>query len=171
MSDCGTVYWITGLAGAGKTTIGKLLYQKLREQKPNVFLLDGDTSRLAMNDTDYTLEGRRRGAFHDAKIVKMISDQGIDVISCAISMFHDVRAWNRANMPRYREIFLDVPLDVLHQRDQKGLYSGFSRGEIKDVVGLDLPAEFPRQPELKIVNDGHLTPEEVLAMIMAKVVD
>ena len=86
-------------------------------------------------------------------------------------MFQDVRKWNRANIPRYKEIFLDVPMEILHKRDQKGLYSGFLRGEVKNVVGLDLKAEFPTNTDLKILNDGSLSPNEVVDIIMDKLVD
>ena len=75
------VYWITGLAGAGKTTVGKLLYDKLRAKKPNIFLYDGDIIRLVANDTDYSLESRKRSSWRDVPLLKMISDQGIDVIT------------------------------------------------------------------------------------------
>ena len=115
----GTVYWITGLSGAGKTTLGMLLYDMMRAKKPNVFRLDGDIARWAYNDvTDFSIEARRECAFRHARVCKMIADQGIDVICCTISLFHDVQAWNKENLARYVEIFLDVPMDILMQRNQ-----------------------------------------------------
>ena len=119
----GTVYWITGLSGAGKTTMGTLLWQLMREEKPNVFRLDGDIARWAYNDvTDFSIEARRDCAFRHARVSKMIADQGIDVICCTVSLFHDVQEWNRDNFSRYVEIFLDVPMDILERRNQKGMY-------------------------------------------------
>ena len=163
----GTVYWITGLSGAGKTTIGKLLYNYLRHQKPNVFFLDGDMGRLAFNDSiGYTKKARKEGAYRNGRVCKMIAMQGIDVVCCTISMFDEVREWNKKNIANYIEVFLDVPIEVLIQRDQKGLYSKSSIGRIKDVVGLDQQPEYPKNPYLRIVNDGAISPEDVLKKII-----
>ena len=163
----GTVYWITGLSGAGKTTIGTLLYENIRRDKPNVFRLDGDVGRWAYNDkVGYSREERLDGAYRNARVCKMIADQGIDVVCCTISMYDEVRAWNREHMENYKEIYLEVPLEVLIKRDQKGLYTSVRKGSVKDVVGMDLQLEFPKAPDVRIVNDGALTPEEVVARII-----
>lgn len=163
----GTVYWITGLSGAGKTTIGTLLYENIRRDKPNVFRLDGDVGRWAYNDkVGYSREERLDGAYRNARVCKMIADQGIDVVCCTISMYDEVRTWNREHMENYKEIYLEVPLEVLIKRDQKGLYTSVQKGSMKDVVGMDLQLEFPKTPDVRIVNDGALTPEEVVARII-----
>lgn len=163
----GIVYWITGLAGAGKTTIGTLLYNHLKTKKSNVFLLDGDVARWAYNDAiGYTLEERKQGAYRNARVCKMLSDQGIDVVCCTVSMFESVRAWNRQQLSNYKEIFLDVPIEVLKQRDQKGLYSKLVRGEAKDVVGMDLALEMPCCPDVRILNDGKRSPQEVFLLLL-----
>ena len=167
----GTLYWITGLSGAGKSTIGKLLYERIYDLKNNVFLLDGDVGRWAYNDAvGYTQAERKIGAYRNSRVCKMICNQGIDVICCTVSMFDEVRAWNRENFTKYWEIFLDVPMDVLIARDQKGLYSSVRRGENKDVVGLDQESEFPKAPDVRVVNDGTLTPMEVIEEILKQVV-
>ena len=159
----GTVYWITGLSGAGKTTIGTLLFERLRECKPNVFRLDGDIGRIAYNDRiGYSKEERKEGAFRNSRVCKMIADQGIDVVCCTVSMYDDVRKWNRENFTYYHEIFLDVPMDILIKRDQKGLYSGVKSGKERDVVGVDQEVELPKNPDLIIINDGSKTPQEVV---------
>ena len=81
-------------------------------------------------------------------------------------MFHGVREWNRKNIANYREIFIDVPTDVLIARDKKNLYSQVRNGKIKNVAGFDLDVEFPISPDLRIVNDGSKTPTEVLQQIL-----
>ena len=77
----------------------------------------------------------------------MLSDQGIHVIISAMALFHEVHTWNRKNIDNYVEIFLDVPIYELERRDPKGLYKKYKNGEIKNMVGLDIKAEFPINPD------------------------
>lgn len=166
----GTVYWITGLSGAGKTTMGTLLYHIMRAEKPNVFRLDGDIARWAYNDvTDFSLEARRACAFRHARVSKMIADQGIDVICCTVSLFHEVQAWNRENFARYVEIFLDVPMDILERRNQKGMYKKAKAGEMKNVMGVDQKMEFPLRPDIHFVNDGRWPPKEAARRLFREI--
>lgn len=166
----GTVYWITGLSGAGKTTMGTLLYQLMRREKPNVFRLDGDIARWAYNDvTDFSIEARRACAFRHARVSKMIADQGIDVICCTVSLFHEVQAWNRDHFSRYVEIFLDVPMDILERRNQNGMYQKVKAGEMKNVMGVDQEVEFPLRPDIHFVNDGRLSPKEAVQWLYQEI--
>ena len=120
----GYVYWITGLSGAGKTSIGKSLYQKLKQKSPNTVFLDGDVLREVFgNDLGYTREERIKCAMRYARLCKMLQEQGLNVICCTISMFDCIRAWNRENIENYREIYVRVSMEVLKQRNQKGLYN------------------------------------------------
>ena len=158
----GTMYFFTGLAGAGKTTLGRLFYQHLREKKPNVVFLDGDLTRASYwRDVDYSTEARRESSFRGFHINKVLVDQGIDVVVCAIAMYEDVRAWARENIENYIEIYVRVEMDTLYQRDQKGLY----RSDVKQVVGKDLPWDEPKAPDLIVQNDKGDTPEELVAQI------
>jgi len=160
----GTVYWITGLSGAGKTTIGTLLYRYLKEIKDNVVFLDGDLYRpILFPELGYSLDERERGGLRLGLLLKMLTDQGIDTVVCTISMFHSVREWNRANLSNYIEIFLDVPMEILRKRDQKGLYTN---NKDREVVGVGITAEFPKNPTLRIVNDGGENPEKILHYII-----
>lgn len=159
------VYWVTGLSGAGKTTTGKLLVDHLSQSQPTVWL-DGDKLREVFgNDLGYETEDRLKGAWRYARLCKLLSDQGITVVCCTIAMFHQIRDWNRDNFIQYREIYLEVPLEVLQERDQKGLYSQVAQGVISNVVGVDSSVELPRNYDLKIINDGRWTPEQVLEEI------
>jgi adenylylsulfate kinase-like enzyme/SAM-dependent methyltransferase len=161
------VYWLTGLSGAGKTTIGCSLYYKLKEEKPNVILLDGDVmSTFLVNYSGYEYDDRKRRAYVYSNMCKMLSDQGIDVICCSISMIDEIRDWNRKNIKMYYEIFIDVPLDVLKSRDNKALYSKFRDGQDKNVVGLGMTTEFPKNPDLTILNDGKKSVLECVDLVM-----
>lgn len=164
----GTVYWVTGLAGAGKTTIGGMLYHWLRRKSDAVVFLDGDRMRDVFGaNQEYDLKQRNMLAMQYARLCKMLCDQGITVVCATISMFHDVRKWNRENIGFYREIYLKVPLSVLAERDQKGLYSRLMRGEAANVMGVDIEFEEPVSPDLTIHNDGKESPGEILGRILS----
>ncbi len=161
-SSKGTVFWITGLSGAGKTTIGKLLYEKIRSAKENVVFLDGDILREVFgNDLGYSAEDRRVSAGRNARICKMLGDQGIDVVCCTISMFEEVRKWNRQNNTNYREIYLKVPVHILENRNQKGMYSNNK----SELVGFGVDMEEPENPDMIFENDGSKTPEEIVQIM------
>ena len=163
----GTVYWITGLSGAGKTTIGKLLYEKIKEEHLNTVFLDGDTLRKVFgNDLGYSQEDRRECAMRYARLCAMLHEQGMNVICCTISIFDSVREWNRRNIQNYKEIYVNVSVDTLQQRDQKGLYSGQTKEKQKEVVGLHMKLEEPKSPDLVLYNDGDRTPEEQVERII-----
>jgi glutamine kinase len=151
----GRVFWITGLSGAGKTTVGRELWSRLRAAGRPVTFLDGDTLRAAIaEDLGHSAEDRRRSAMRNARLCRMLAGQGVDVVCATISLFHEVHRWNRKNIPGYREIYLRVPIEELRRRDRKGIYAGAERGDSRNVVGLDLPAESPEAPDLILDNYG-----------------
>ena len=161
----GRVYWITGLAGAGKTTIGTALYEKLRATKSNVVMLDGDKLRKAYGDAfGYGEEGRKKTAFCHAKISHLLAEQGIAVVCCTISMYDSVRDWNRANNEKYTEVYLKVSMETLMKRDKKGLYS--SRAE--NLVGVTMNMEEPKTPDVLVHNDGSESVEDIVERILSK---
>lgn len=165
----GTVYWITGLSGAGKTTIGKLLYKHLKAKKDHVIFLDGDILREVYgNDLGHTMEERYQVAMRNVRLCRMIASQGIDVVCCTISMFDEVRQWNRAHITNYKEIYLEVPIEILKERDQKGLYTDVQLGRTENIVGMDLHLELPKNPDIIITNDGHLEPFQVVDQMIQK---
>ena len=172
MREKGTVYFFTGLAGAGKTTIGGLFYQRLKERKPDAVLIDGDQTRaLAGHSTSdgkvvledrYTTKARKNGAWGAFRRCQAIAGEGKDVVICSISMYTEVRAWNRENIENYREVYLKVTNETLYRRDQKKLYSS----KAKNVVGVDLPWDEPGHSSIVIQNDGQETPEEIVDRLM-----
>ena len=86
---------------------------------------------------------------------------------CTISMSNEIREWHRKNIENYTEIYLEVPLDTLKAR-RKELYEGALSGREKNVVGINQVAEFPKHPEVQIMNDGTKTPEEIAKIIFGK---
>lgn len=160
LNGWGTVYWLTGLSGAGKTTVGDLLTAELRTLGRTVIMLDGDILREVYgDDLGHTEAARRQVAARNSRMCRFLASQGVDVVCCTISMFHDVRDWNRTNIPNYKEIYLRVPMETLKTRDPKGLYHRVLRGEISDVYGVDLEWEEPKTPDLIVDNDGQHPPQ------------
>jgi adenylylsulfate kinase-like enzyme/phosphohistidine swiveling domain-containing protein len=161
----GRVFWITGLSGSGKTSIGRALASHLRASGGRVIFLDGDTLRAAVSsDLGYSAEDRRSVAMRNGMLCRMLAEQGFDIVCSTISLFHEVQHWNRENIARYNEIFVRVPLAELKRRDIKGIYGDDQRAT--NVVGLDIPAETPEAPDLILDNHDSLEPEEAVRLIL-----
>lgn len=168
----GRLYWVTGLSGAGKTTIGSLLYEHLKGKYPNTVIFDGDALRQAFgNDLGYSEEDRYQCAMRYAQLCRLLVEQGIHVVCCTISMFDQVREWNRRNIENYSEIYIEVPLPVLEKRNQKNLYQDVKDGKRGNVVGMDLELQLPGNPDIRLVNDGTKTPEEMCRILIGKLGD
>jgi adenylylsulfate kinase-like enzyme/phosphohistidine swiveling domain-containing protein len=167
-ASSGRVFWITGLSGTGKTTMGRELHSRLRAAGHPVIFLDGDVLRAAIaEDLGHSAGNRRLSAMRNARLCRLLAGQGFDVVCATISLFHEVQRWNRENIPGYREIYLRVPLDELRRRDSKGLYAQAQHGDARDVVGLDLPAEAPEAPDLVLDNYGALDVATAVDQILA----
>lgn len=168
--SAGTVYWITGLAGAGKSTVGRELVGMLKARGRSVAFLDGDSLREAFgNDLGHSREERLQSAMRNARLCKLLAEQGIDAVCATISLFAECHRWNRENLQHYVEIYLRAPMEVLNQRDQKGLYSGAQAGRSEGVVGIDMQFDEPREAHVVIDNDGSQTPAQVAERIFKSV--
>ncbi len=148
------VIWIIGLSGTGKTTLATQVVERIRAENGKVVLLDGDLIRtLFGNDVDHTIDGRRRNAERLSVLTKYLSDQGIDVVAAVLSIFPDWREWNRKNIENYSEVYMKASIETLLRRDIKNLYAKAIRGEIANVVGVDIPFPEPENPELVLDNN------------------
>ena len=166
------VIWLIGLAGAGKTVIGREVFARLRERKSNVVFLDGDDVREIMGgDLGHTVDDRRTNAWRVCRLCEYLDRQDIDVVCAILSIFHDTQRWNRKMLSQYFEVYIDVPMEDLIARDQKGLYSKALAGEITDVVGIDIPFETPPEYDLVVNNGNPLRPPAVLASEVVAALD
>ena len=147
MSNC---YWITGLSATGKTTLSNLLVKHLRLTGKKVVLLDGDELRRVLADSAYTREERIALGMRYSRLCALISEQDIDIIIAVIGLFKEIHEWNRENIQNYIEIFIDTPLYEIKRRDPKGLYKKYESGKVKNIVGMDLKVDFPKNPDIRI---------------------
>jgi adenylylsulfate kinase len=108
------------------------------------------------------MEGRRRNAERLSYLSKFLADQEIDVVAAVLSIFPEWRLWNRQNIPDYAEVYVKASMQTLLRRDTKNLYARALKGEITNVVGVDLPFPEPENPELVIDNDVDLVDFEKL---------
>lgn len=147
------VIWITGLAGAGKTTIAEKVYKKLKKESSNTVLLDGDVFRNVFGENGYSRHERFKLAQKISNLCSFLSNQGINVVCATIGLFKEIHQLNRTQIKDYIEVYIDVSMEELIRRDKKGLYSGAISGEIKNVVGVDIEYDIPKKPELIIKNN------------------
>jgi len=167
------VIWLIGLSGSGKTTLGAMLTEKLRKKYNNVVFLDGDILRDVWgDDIDHSIKGREKNAQRISNLCKVLDEQGLFVVASVLSIFPDWQKWNRENFSEYYEIFLDVPMEILLERDTKGLYKKGKRGELKNIVGLDIPFPKPYKPNL-ILSDwsSNESPNKTLLRILKNIPD
>ncbi len=147
------VIWFTGISGSGKSTLSKYFLKKFKKKNKKTIFIDGDQfRRLFLNDVKYSLRDRDRNAARLTSLVKYISDQEINVIVAANLTSQRFRNWNKKNIKNYLEIFIDVPMKILFQRDTKNLYKKAIKKKIKNVVGVDIKFRKPINPDLIINN-------------------
>lgn len=148
--------WLTGLSGAGKSTIASSLEKKMYDLGLHTFVLDGDNIRHGLNkDLGFTDQDRKENIRRISEAAKLMVDAGLVVIVAAISPFKNDRLAARAIFlpDEFFEVFVDAPLDECIRRDPKQLYSKAKRGEISNFTGLDSPYDVPVNPEVVVYSD------------------
>ena len=163
-----TVIWLTGLSGAGKTTLAKHLEEQLFSRGYLTQILDGDNIRAGINSNlGFSDHDRYENIRRIAEISRLFLNCGIITINCFISPTEEIRDMARQIIGKddFIEIYVNAPLDVCEERDVKGLYSRARRGEIKDFTGITAPFETPKNIDLEIRTDL-LSVEESVSMML-----
>ena len=164
------VLWLTGLSGAGKSTIANRVEKKLTAEGHHTYLLDGDNVRHGLNkDLGFTAQDRVENIRRVAEVAKLMVDAGLIVLVSFISPFRAERRMARALFEpgEFFEVFVDTPLVEAERRDVKGLYRKARRGELKNFTGIDSPYETPEHPEIRI-DTTSVSPEEAAERIVTE---
>ena len=152
----GLVIWLTGLSGAGKTTIATELERQLFATGKHTYLLDGDNLRHGLcSDLSFSAESRRENIRRAGEVAALFADAGVIVIAAFISPFRADRERARQAMAagRFVEVFVNAPLNICEQRDVKGLYARARANQIKEFTGISAPYEPPENPEIELHTD------------------
>jgi bifunctional enzyme CysN/CysC len=164
----GAILWLTGLSGAGKSTVATELERELFAMGLHTYILDGDNIRHGLSaNLGFSPEDRTENIRRVAEVARLLMDAGVMVITAFISPYRDDRRLARSlvNEGEFVEVYVNAPLEVCEQRDPKGLYKKARAGEIANFTGVSAPYEPPDRPEL-VVHTDNQTPAECVAHII-----
>ena len=160
----GVILWLTGLSGSGKSTIGHELEYRLLNMGHLAYVLDGDNIRHGLNgDLGFSPQDREENIRRIGEVAKLFADLGIITITAFISPYKKDRQRVRSLVKEdeFVEIYVKCSIDVLKQRDTKGMYEKALRGEIKEFTGVSAPYEEPENPELVLNTEKESIEESV----------
>lgn len=164
----GFVLWMTGLSGAGKTTVALEMLRQLEGRGLRLERLDGDIVRESLTkDLGFSAEDRRTNIERITFVTKLLSRNGVGCICSFISPYQSVRDYVRENTTNFLELYIDAPLEVVIDRDVKGLYKKAIAGEIPNFTGISDPFEAPENPDIHIRTDQQTVEESAAAIIKA----
>jgi bifunctional enzyme CysN/CysC len=147
------VVWLTGIPGAGKSTIANLVEQHLHAAGRHTYLLDGDNVRHGLNkDLGFRDADRAENIRRVGEVSKLMVDAGLIVLAAFISPFAADRETVRRLFDEgdFVEVFVDAPVELAAKRDRKGLYAKAERGELANLTGVDAPYEAPEEPDVRL---------------------
>src|SRR6266404_4734742 len=171
MGQKGFTLWFTGLSGAGKTTLARLVETELARRGHKVEVLDGDVVRTNLSKgLGFSKEDRDTNIRRIGFVCHLLSRNDVVAIAAAISPYREIRDEIRGQIVSFVEVYCECPIEVLAERDVKGLYKKALAGEIKNFTGVDDPYVAPVSPEV-IVHTGAESPEESLARIFTRLED
>mgnify|MGYP001177729130 CR=1 FL=1 len=144
----GILFWITGLSGAGKTSIAKKIKKTIKKKYGPTLVINGDDLREIFKLKSYSQSKRLEYGKIYCKFLKFILDQNINVIFTVVGMFESLRKWNRKNIDNYVEIFIKADVRTIKQKTRKKTY----KNSRKNIVGFGISPQFPKKPDILIEN-------------------
>jgi adenylylsulfate kinase len=165
----GVAVWLTGLSGAGKTTISIPLCKKLEAMGYRVQRMDGDVVRQKLTrDLGFSKEDRDKNIERVTFVAERLVKHGVITVCAFISPYCAERQYARSEIGRFVEIFVKCPIEVCEERDVKGLYAKARAGEIKNFTGIDDPYEEPENAEI-MIDSSTEDPEVLVEQILKKI--
>lgn len=162
MQHSGLTLWFTGLSGAGKSTVSEQIHKRLKNAGAKVELLDGDVVRTHLSKgLGFSKEDRDTNIRRIGFVCDLLSRNGVIAIVAAISPYREVREQVRASIENFLEVYVHCPIEVLAERDVKGLYKKALAGEIPSFTGVSDPYEPPLNPEISIDSSKESVEESV----------
>ena len=165
----GRIVWLTGLSGAGKSTIAMAMERRLFDEGNQVYVLDGDIVRTGLcEDLGFSPADRTENIRRIGEVARIMANAGLLVVVAFISPFRADRDRVRACMPagQFAEVYVSTPREVCEQRETKGLYAKARAGELTDFTGISSPYEEPLSPEVEIPTE-RLSVEESVERVLA----
>ena len=144
----GIVFWITGLSGSGKSTIGNKIAKNINKNFGKTVIIHGDDIRNIYNFKNYSPKDRLELGKSNSNLCKLISNQGINVIFTTVGLFHKLHIYNKLNIKKYIEIYIKSDIKNLIKKKKKIFY----KKKTKFVWGLDIQPEFPKKPDIILQN-------------------
>jgi len=145
----GILFWVTGLAGSGKTVIAENIKNNISNKYGPTVIVSGDDLRKIFNYKKFSRKDRLAYALSFSKFCKCITDNKINIILSTVSLFHKVRKWNRSNIHNYIEIYIQSNIHKIIKQKKKFFY----KGNYKNIVGKNIKPEFPQSPHITIKNN------------------
>ena len=162
MTQQGFTLWLTGLSGAGKTTVAVALENELHERGLLIERLDGDTVREGLTrDLGFSKEDRDKNIERVSFVARLLSRNRVGVVASFISPYREARDKVRGLTTNFIEVYVNAPLEVCASRDVKGLYAKAFAGQIQGFTGVNDPYEAPENPEIVLHTDKETLEESV----------
>jgi adenylylsulfate kinase-like enzyme len=161
----GILFWITGLSGAGKTSLANNIKKEIINQYGPTLIVNGDDLRKIFKLTKYDQNSRLEYGKQYAKFAKFITDQNINLIFTIVGMFNELRRWNKQNIKNYVEIFIKANVSKIKKKRKKKLYFQNS----KNIVGITIKPQFPKNPNIIINNNFKKSIKELSLSLSNKI--
>lgn len=145
----GILFWITGVSGAGKTSLARSILKKIRLKYGPTISISGDEFRKMFDLNKFTKKEREKNYIKYLRFAKFITDQNVNVVFDLIGLYHKARSWNRKNIKNYVEIYIKTDIQKIIKFNKKKIY----KSDKKNIIGLSIKAEYPKNPDIIIKNN------------------
>lgn len=161
----GILFWITGLSGAGKTSVANEIKKEISKKFGPTLVFNGDDLRKIFNLNKYDQKSRLENGKNYGKFAKFITDQNINLIFTVVGLFDQIRVWNKKNVENYVEIYLKASVLKIKKKRKKKLY--FTKSN--SIVGIQIKPQFPKKPNFIIKNDFSKNIKEISNSLLKKI--